>query len=85
MLSKPHAIVQIINSDEDRKFYAIIHIKTITNSLYIGVSFSVAIASRNTTVVEGGSAEICATRSGVTDKDYQLMLQTMMIPGGAIG
>ena len=85
LLSKSRAIVQIIDSDEDRKFDAIFHIKTITNSMYIGVSFSIAIASRNTTVVEGGSAEICTTRSGVTDIDYQLMLQTMMIPGGAIG
>ena len=75
----------MINSDKGCKFDTIFDIKTMINSMYIGVSFSIAISSKNITVLEGGSAKICVTRSGHTDIVYQLMLQTMTIPGGAIG
>ena len=71
--------------DKDCKFDTIFHIKTMINSMYIGVSFSIATSSKNMTVLEGGSAKICVTRTGLTDIVYQLMLQTMTIPGGAIG
>ena len=49
------------------------------------MTFNIAISSRNITVQEDGTAQICVTRTGLTDKDYQLTLQTATIQGGATG